>query len=270
MSEVPMISLRIFLSRLLGLFRRRDSDLNSELRSHLEALTEKHIRNGMAPADARYAAHREFGGITQTKEDYRAQRSLPFLETLFQDIRFGVRLLIKDAALSAVIVAILAVGIGTGTSLYSLIDAWLVRAISYTTPLVDRWEVVRAYLPQQKKYVNYLSVPEIREVQQLTDLFDEVGAVHGDSFTWSHGEYPERVLGTHVSASALSMTRVAPFLGRIFTPEEDRPGGPRVVVLRYEFWKQTFSGDRSVLGQVMRLNDQDYTIIGIMPPHFEL
>jgi predicted permease len=267
-----MSRLRTFGLRLLGLFRKRsgNDDLDAELHSHLQFLTEKYIRNGMTPEDARCAARREFGGLTQTKEAYREQRSLPFLETLFQDIRFGFRLMSKDALLSAVIIAILAVGVGAGTSLYSLIDAWLVRAISYTTPLIDRWEVVRAYLPQQKKFVNYLSVPEIQEVKQLNDLFEEVGAVHGDSFTLSHGEYPERVLGTHVSASTLTMTRVAPFLGRTFTEEEDRPGGPRVVVLRYEFWKQTFSGDRNVLGRVMRLNDLDYTIIGIMPPHFEL
>jgi putative ABC transport system permease protein len=272
MSEFPMTPLRILWSRFRGLFFKgsADSGLDAELRSHIDALTQENIRRGMSAMEAEHAARREFGGVTQTKQDYREQRSLPFLETLFQDIRFGFRLLIKDAALSAVIVAILAIGIGAGTSLYSLIDAWLVRAIRYTTPLIDRWEVVRAYLPQQKKYVNYLSVPEILEVAQLKDLFEEVGAVHGDSFTLSHGEYPERVLGTHVSASTLTMTRVAPFLGRTFTSEEDRPGGPRVVVLRYEFWKQTFSGDRNVLGQVMRLNDEDYTIIGVMPPHFEL
>lgn len=268
-----MTWLRAAIARFLGAFwgrEKTDRELESELQAHIDALTLENISRGMTPADAQYSARREFGGLAQTKEAYREQRGLPFLEIFFQDIRFGFRLMRKDALLSVVVIAIIAVGVGAGTSLYSLIDAWLVRAISYTTPLIDRWEVVRAYLPQQKKYVNYLSVPEIQEVQQLHDLFEEVGAVHGDSFTLSHGEYPERVLGTHVSASTLTMTRVAPFLGRTFTQEEDRPGGPRVVVLRYEFWKQTFSGDRNVLGRVLRLNDLDYTIIGIMPPHFEL
>src|ERR1051326_2208471 len=192
MRSCMITSIRIVWSRLRGLFGRgpSDSELDSELRTHLALLSEENVRRGMSQAEAQYAARREFGGITQTKEDWREQRSLPFLETLLQDIRFGFRLLIKDAALSAVIVAILAIGIGAGTSLYSLIDAWLVRALTYTTPLVERWEVVRAYLLQQKKYVNYLSVPEIREVQQLTDLFEQVGAVHGDSFTLSRGDYP--------------------------------------------------------------------------------
>jgi len=138
-------------------------------------------------------------------------------------------------------VAILAVGIGAGTSLYSLIDACLIRT-SITYPVVDRWEVVRAYLPHQKTFVNFLSVPEILEVKQLHELFEEVGAVHGDSFTLTRGEYPERILGTRVTANAITMTQTAPILGRIFREEEDRPGGPRVTVLSYELWQRRFFG----------------------------
>jgi putative ABC transport system permease protein len=267
-----MHRLRIFGSRLLSLFRKRhlDQNLDIELRTHVRLLTEEYIRHGMDADEARHAACREFGGLEQTKESYRDQRSLPFVETLLQDVRFGLRLMFKDAALSVVIITILAVGIAAGTSLYSLIDACLIRAITYTTPLVDRWEVVRAYVPQQKKFVNYLSVPEILEVKQLHEIFDDVGAVHGDNFTLTRGEYPERLLGTRVTANAITMTRVAPILGRTFREDEDRPGGPRVVVLCFELWQRLFSGDRNILGQIMRLDDLDYTIIGVMPPHFEL
>jgi putative ABC transport system permease protein len=265
-------ALRILWSRFRGLFfsTSADSELETELRSHIEALTEENIRHGMRPREAAQAARRDFGGVEQTKESYRQQRGLPILETLLQDVRFGLRLLRKDAALSLVIVAILAVGIGAGTSLYSLIDACLVRAITYTTPLVDRWEVVRAYLPQQKKFVNYLSVPEILEIKQLHEIFDDVGAIHGDNFTLTRGEYPERLLGTRVTANGIAMTRVAPILGRTFREDEDRPGGPRVVLLSYECWQRVFSGDRNIVGKIMRLDDLDYTIIGVMPPHFEL
>jgi len=103
----------------------------------LEALTEENIRCGMTSKEARHAAHREFGGAEQTKETYGEQRGLPFLETLWQDMRFGAQLIAKHAALSASIVAILAVGIGVGTSLYSLIDACLMRT-SIAYPVVDR------------------------------------------------------------------------------------------------------------------------------------
>jgi predicted permease len=266
-----MTWLRIIISSLVDVFskQKREQELGAELREHLDALTEDHIRRGMSPQEARYAARRDFGGLEQTKEAYREQRGLPFLETFLQDVRFGVRLMTKNAALSTVIVLILAVGIGAGTSLYSLIDACLIRT-TITHAVADRWEIVRAYLPHQKTFVNFMSVPEILEVKQLRELFEEVGAVHGDSFTLRRGEYPERILGTRVTANAISMTRTAPILGRTFRDEEDRPGGARVVVLSYELWQRRFSGDANVLGSVIRLDDLDYTIVGVMPPYYDL
>jgi len=260
-----------FLARFLALFRKEslDTDLDSELGSHLQLLTEENIRKGLSPEEARYSARREFGGLQQTKEVYREQRGLPLLETLLQDVRFGVRLILKNAALSTIIVAIVAVGIGAGTSLYSLIDACLIRT-TITRAVGDRWEIVRAYLPHQKTFVNFMSVPEILEVRQLHELFETVGAVHGDSLTLTRGEYPERILGTRVTASAITMTQTEPILGRTFREDEDRPGGPRVVVLSYELWQRRFSGDRNVLGSVIRLDDLDYTVIGVMPPYYDL
>jgi putative ABC transport system permease protein len=265
-------ALRIILSRLRGLFFRTsaDSELETELRSHIEALTEENIRHGMGPREAAQAARREFGGVEQTKEVYRRQRGLPFLETLLQDVRFGLRLLFKDAGLSAVIIAILAIGIGCGTALYSLIDACLVHTIEQRYPVGKRWEVVRAYLPGQQRFVNLLSAAEIREVQQLTDVFESVGAIHGDGFNLSFGEYPERIGGTHVSANAIAMIGVKPLLGRTFSEAEDRPGGPRVALLSYELWTRKFSSDPNILGRVIQLSSVSYTVVGVMPPYYGL
>ena len=264
-----MHSLRAFFSRLLGSFRRRSSqrDLNAELREHLRLLTEENIRRGMNLEDARAAARREFGGVEQTKEEYREQTGWPVISALWRDVRYGSRLITKTPALSLVIILILAVGIGAGTAIYSLIDACLLHSNTY--PVVDRWDVVRAYLPTQKIYANYLSTPEILEVKQLTDIFEDVGAVHGDGFTLSTGEFPERIGGTHVSANAITMTQVAPILGRTFRPEEDRPGGPLVALLSYELWHRKFSEDPSILGKPIRLNDATYTVVGVMPPHYD-
>jgi predicted permease len=264
-----MHRLRVFVSRVLESFGRRTSrsDLDTELNEHLQLLIEENIRRGMNEADARAAAHREFGGIEQTKEKYREQRGWPAMSVLWRDVRYGSRLLTKTPALSAVIILILAVGIGAGTAIYSLIDACLLRSNTY--PVVDRWDVVRAYLPTQKIYANYLSTPEVLEVKQLTDIFEDVGAVHGDGFTLSAGEFPERIGGTHVSANAITMTQVAPLLGRTFRPEEDRPGGPLVAMLSYELWHRKFSEDPSILGKPIRLNDVTYSVIGVMPPHFD-
>jgi putative ABC transport system permease protein len=267
-----MDRLRILLARLRDVFRKQrlEQDLNSELQSHLNLLTEENIRRGMDAKEAAHAARREFGGLEQTKEQYREQRSLPFLETLLQDVRYGLRMLGKTPALSAVIVAILALGIGCGTALYSLIDACLFHTAEQTYPVVQRWEAVRAYLPGQKRFVNYLSIPEIREVKELTELFENVGAIHGDSFTLGYGAFPERILGTHVTANAITMTHVKPILGRTFREDEDRPGGAAVVVLSYELWQRKFAGDRNICGQMVRLNSVPYTIVGVMPPYYGL
>jgi predicted permease len=266
-----MDGLRALLTRVRALFGRAKLEqfLDAEMRSHLEMLAEENLRRGMSAEEARYAAQRAFGGLEQSKEEYREQRGLPFLEVLLQDARFGVRLLRKDVRLSAVIIAILAVGIGAGTSLYSLIDACLIRS-GITHPVADRWEIVRAYLPHQKAFLNYLSNAEIAEVKQLHELFESVGAVHGDSFNVTRGEYPERVLGTHVTASAIAMTGTPPLLGRTFREDEDRPGGPRLAVLSYDLWQRRFSGDRNVLGRSIFLDNLDYTIIGVMPHYFDL
>jgi len=264
--------LRILFARIAGVFakRRRDDELDEELRAHLEALTQKNIAHGMSAKEARYAARREFGGLEQMKEAYREQRGLPFLETLAQDVRYGLRMFLKTPAHSAIVVAIVAVGIGCGTALYSLIDACLFHTDEQTYPVVKRWDAVRAYLPGQKRFVNYLSVPEIREVKELTELFEDVGAIHGDSFTLGYGEFPERILGTHVTANAITMTHVKPILGRTFREEEDRPGGPLVVILSYELWQRKFSGDPNICGQVIKLNSIPYTIVGVMPQYYGL
>src|ERR1700733_3197253 len=190
-----MHRLRVFLSRLSGNFQRRASqrDLDAELNEHLRLLTDENIRRGMNTADARAAAHREFGGVEQTKEKYREQSGWLAISVLWRDLRYGSRLLTKTPALSAVIILILAIGIGAGTAIYSLIDACLLHSTTY--PVVDRWDVVRAYLPSQDIYANYLSTPEILEVRQLTDIFEDVGAVHGDGFPLSVGEFPEGIGG---------------------------------------------------------------------------
>jgi putative ABC transport system permease protein len=265
-----MYRLRTLLLRLGNAFRgqRLEQELTSELQAHLDLLTEENIRRGLSPEEARHAARREFGGLEQTKETCRDQRGLPFLHLLARDARYGLRLLAKTPALSIVIIAILAVGIGSGTAIYSLIDACLLHSNTY--PVVDRWEVVRASVPSQKTFVNYLSTPEILEVQQISGTFEAVGAVHGDDFNMSAGEFPERVHGTCVTANAITMTRVSPFLGRTFREEEDRPGGPPVVLLSYELWQERFSADPKILGQVIRLNDVSRTVIGVMPAHYDL
>jgi hypothetical protein len=208
--------------RALVLRNRLDEELDEELSFHLAQQIAEDVAAGMSPEEARSAAMRKLGGVEQVKEECRDSRGVRLIQDFNQDVRYGVRIIARTPVFSVVIVLILAIGIGSGTAIYSLIDACLLHSNTY--PEVDRWDVVHAYSPQQKMFINYLSVPEVLEVKRLTDIFEAVGAIRGDSFNFTGGEYPERILGTHVTANAISMTRVAPILGRIFTEEEDRPG----------------------------------------------
>jgi putative ABC transport system permease protein len=252
----------------LFLRNRLDQELDDELRFHLEQQIAEEIAAGMTPEGARTAALRKMGGVEQFKEECRDSRGVRLIQDLIQDARYGLRMIARAPVLSVVIVAILAVGIGAGTAIYSLIDACLLHSNTY--PVVDRWEVVHAYSPQQKMFINYLSVPEILEVKRLDDVFEAVGAIRGDSFNLTGGEYPERILATRVSANGISMTRVAPILGRSFTDAEGRPGGAPVVVISSELWQRRFASDPNILGQVIRLDGVAYTVIGVMPAHYNL
>jgi len=251
------------------LFRNRlDQELAEELRFHLEQQIAEDVAAGMNPEDARASALRKLGGVEQVKEECRDSRGVRFIQDFVQDLRYGLRIVARTPVLSIIIVTILAIGIGSATAVYSLIDACLLHSKTY--PVVDRWDVVHAYSPRQKMFVNYLSVPEILEVKRLTDIFEAVGAIRGDSFNLTGGDYPERILGTRVTANGISMTRVAPIVGRSFTEQEDRPGGPPVVVLSAELWKRRFASDPHILGQLIRLDGVAYTVIGVMPAHFDL
>ena len=248
--------------------KRREEELEEEVHSHLEMAARARSEQGERAEEARAGALREFGNVGLVTETVRDAWGWRWLKDLMEDARYGLRMVRKTPLMSAIIIAVVAISIGSGTTMYSLIDACLRQSIPY--PVVDRWVVVRAYLPEKKTFANYLSIPEIAEVKQMGEVFEEVGAIHGESMTLSGGEDPERLLTTHVTANAVTMTGVLPILGRTFRADEDRPGGPPVTLLSYELWQRRFAGDAGILGQTIQLNNIAHTVIGVMPPHFGL
>jgi len=262
--------LRILGARLRGLFRSRqlDGDLEDELDAHLEMLTAENIRRGMKPAEARYAARREFGGVEQTKEDHKQVRGLPLIENLSRDFRLGIRMLGRNVGFTAVAVITLALGIGANTAVFSLVNAVLIRQLPYRDP--QQLLLLTETLPQLggKDEVG-VAAGEYLDYRDQNRSFSQVAAYETDGFNLTGEETPVRVQASRLSASAFSVLGVDAQLGRTFTDEEDRDGAPSVAVISDALWRNHYSASRDVLGKTVRLDEKPFTVIGVMPPGFQ-
>ena len=159
-----MSRLRIFLSRLRGLFLKRnlEQELADEIESHLEMQIEDNLRRGMSPDEARYAALRQFGGVDQVKEDYRDRRSLPFVETFLRDLKYGGRMLRRSPIVTTVAILSLALGIGANTALFSVVDAVLLKTLPVEAPdrlVVLEWQSARSFRTSGMSGTSNVDVP---------------------------------------------------------------------------------------------------------------
>ncbi|MBL8171883.1 MAG: ABC transporter permease [Acidobacteria bacterium] len=188
------------------------------------------------------------------------------METLFQDLRYGIRTLLKQPGFSMVAIIILALGIGASTAIFTVVNAALIRSLPYRAPeqLYHLWETT----PQKEYARREFSYPDYQDYQQ-NQVFDGVAAyTGGGGILTGYGE-PERIFSPGASANFFTTLGVEPFLGRTFQPGEDKPGAPRVVVLSYGWWQRRFGGDQNILGQSLTISGLPYTVVGILPPGFQ-
>jgi predicted permease len=266
-----MIELRSFFSRLRGMLgkSRSDDELNSELRAHLEALTEENVRRGMSSEEARYAARREFGGFEQTKESYRDLRGLPFVETFLQDVRIGFRSLLKRPGFTAIAILTLALGIGVNTSLFTVVHGVLFSPLPFPEPnrLVSLYE---RNLDKEFAY-NVVSGGNFEDWQRQATSFEQMALVGEDSANLSGdgGSLPEAIRTRLCSYSLFPMLGVKPIYGRLFSAEDDRAGASATVVLTYGLWKRRYGGDPATVGKSILLDAKPYAVLGVLPPWFE-
>jgi predicted permease len=265
MRELP----RIFVHRLAALFRRRrlEDDLDDELRSHLEMAVELNLSKGMSPEDARREALRGFGGVEQTKELYRDQRGLPMLETMFQDLRFGLRLLRRSPGFSSLAILCLTLGIGANAAVFSWIEGILFRPY----PAVAHQERLLALAGTARGETDptALSWPDFVDLQRSCTLFDSFFVSKIMGTTLSIGDRAEVTTASIVSANYFDAIGVHPILGRGFGPGEDsgRNAHP-VTVISYQLWQRRFKGDPQIIGKTQRLNGVFHTIVGVAPEGF--
>ena len=257
------------LNRFTSFFRSRklDQDLEDELRSHLEMRAEDNKESGMSPSEAQLDATRRFGNRALIAEKTRTLDTLNWLETIWQDLRYAWRVMRKNRGFSAMAIVIVAVGIGASTTLFSITDTSLRQALN---PVDDRWILMRAFFPQRNLHVFTFSIPEYLEVRSQNQIFEKAAFIGGSSCTLLMENASEQIECTRATADAIPMTHVSPILGRAFSPEEDKPGGPNVAVLSYELWQRRFHEDRQVLGTTFKLDGESYTAIGVMPPRYNL
>ena len=257
--------------RARALFRRAavESELDAELHAHLERQIEKHMAAGIARDAAERLARVELGGVAQVKEECRDARGVWLAETLLQDARFALRLLRKNASFSAIAILTMALGIGASTTVFSVVNAILLKPLPYPSAeeIVLPWR-----LPPRGVNLGFAELPwgrhEFLTFTQQTKAFASLGAFLGDSFNLTGGAEPVRLEGVRASAGLFPALGVAPAIGRVFTADEDRGGREHEVVLSHRLWIERFSGDPAVLDRTVNLNGAAYTVVGVMPPGF--
>ena len=263
-----MSSLRSWCLRFTGLLgkERKDRELAEELDSHLQLHIEDNIRAGMSPKEARRNALIKLGGIEQTKEKYRRQRGVPMIESLLQDLRFATRMLRKSPGFTIVAVLTLALGIGVNSTIFSFVNGTLLRPPPFSNPdqVVRLWEMEPGYDR------GAVSVPNLRDWQEQNHVFQEIAAYRTGNFNLQGPESPERVSGAYVTANFFKLIGTQPTIGRGFVLGEDISGHDHVAVIGDVLWNSMFGGDPNAIGRDIRLNSENFTIVGVMPAAFRI
>ena len=274
-----MEQIRILLSRCAALFRGRtlDADLDEEMHSHLELAVEENVQRGMPAGEARKAALREFGGVTQIKEDFRVQRGLPFFETLAQDTRYALRQLFKSPGFTLTAILTLALGIGANTAIFTLVQGILLRSL----PVNDPSRLYRIGDKNDCCYYNnfqndngdfdLFSYDLYLRLKEAAPEFDQLAAVEagGNGFSVRHGAAPAKPMRTeYVSGNYFATLGVKSYAGRLINESDDKPGAAPALVLSYNAWQADFAADSSIVGSTVYVQMHPFVVAGVAPPGF--
>ena len=262
-----MRTLRRFFKRLTSWARtKRDEErLRAEIEEHLAIQTAENIQAGLSPIEARRQAMLKFGGVEAMKEEYRDQKGLPFLETLAQDLRYAFRQLAASPGFALIAIATMALGVGATTAIYSVIDATLLHPLPYLHPS----ELVRleANLPGVGAHDVGISIPELRDLQN-SGVFQYVSFCFHGSENVTGSAQPTHIAGATVSASYFAVLGVDAQLGRTFDPHDATPGSNLEVVISDGLWKRAFGADPHIIGKNLRLDNDLFYVVGVMPAGF--
>ena len=259
--------LRALVVRFYGLFNRekREREMAQELESHLEMHIEDNLRAGMTEDEARREALVKLGGVEPTKEEYRRQRSLPLIETFIQDLRYGLRRLVKSPGFTAIAVLSLSLGIGANTAIFSLVNTAVLRPLPVERP--D--EIVSLTNSAGNRLFPTFSYPNYKDFRDRSDVFAGLIGYRFAPLSLSHDGVNERLWGYVVTGNYFEVLGVRAASGVLISTEDDKlPGAHPVTVLSYQCWQQRFGADPNIIGKSLIANGRDYTIIGVAPQGF--
>ena len=268
-----MAQLRAIVQRLAGLFGlfgsgRGEQDFTVELETHIALDTEAGVRNGLTPEEARRQALVRLGGAEQTRQAHRERRTLPWVESLIQDLRYALRTMAHNPGFTTVAVLTLAIGIGASTAIFSAIKPILIDPLPYphASRLMLLWEMRTNGGPMPVTFGTF------QGLSQRATAFDALAVFKGwepAATATSAADRPERISGQRVSADYFRVLGIAPFLGRNFQASDDRFRGPNVVILGDGLWRRRFGADAAIVGKQVRLDGVLYSVIGVMPRTFD-
>ena len=246
-----------------------DSEMDAEMRFHQEAYAEDLVRRGVPRAEALRRARLEFGGVDKTKEECREARGTHLAETLMQDLRYGLRMMLRAPGFTAMAVIVLALGIGANTAIFSVVNAVLLRPLPFDQPdrLVQLWHTPpRATFPGVREFP--VSPANFIDWREQSRAFEGMSAYGFGRYTLTGSGEPEAIRVCAATSGFFSVLHVRPLLGRDFFADEYQPGHEHVVVLSYKFWRSRFGANPDIVGKNIELNGQAFAVIGVMGPGF--
>jgi predicted permease len=263
-----MRPLRAFLLRFVALFTKqlKEQEFTAELESHLRLHIEENVRAGMSLPEARRQALIKLGGIEPIKETYRERRGLPLLETLYQDLRFGARMLRKNPGFTTLAVLTLALGIGANTAIFSIVNAVFLRPLPYKNSA--RLITVHCKTAMFPAFTLGISWPALQAIRQQAHALEDVSAYSTSQKTLTGRDEPAVLRVAALSANFFTQLGTEPQLGRLLSGDDQRAGQDLVAVISDRLWRARFAADNSVIGQKLILDQQVYTVVGVTARNF--
>ena len=241
--------------------------MHEEIQSYFDLLVAEKVKGGMSVDDARRAARLEVGGADHIHQEVQDARPA-IMETTLQDLRYGLRLLRRSPGFAFIAVLTIGLGIGANSAIFSVINGVVRKPLGYPNP--DRLMFITSQFPSLNFDKFWVSPPEYFDYKEHTRAFSDIAAYTTGAVNVSEGETPERVNTAYVTSNMFSVLGVRPSRGQPFTAEQDLPNSDPVVLISTELWQRMFGGDESVVGKRIQINGRPRTVVGIMPPGFDL